>query len=113
MCDCVIFLNDQRIVLVEMKRKNVSIGDVEKQFLNAGKRSLGIARDAGIDYEIACMLLLTRYRTNHALKNYMLAVPNIRISGKDYAITRGRCGCRLEALLKKCSARRRRWKGGR
>ncbi|MDA7960745.1 MAG: hypothetical protein MPJ08_08470 [Nitrosopumilus sp.] len=102
MCDCVVFLDSGQIILVEMKRKKISIGDVKEQFFNAGVKSLEIARDAGADYRISC--LLTRTRTRNAMNNEMVAVSNLHISGKYHVITRGRCGCRLEPLLKKCEA---------
>lgn len=60
MCDCVIFLEGKRIVLVEIKGGSTRASSVEEKLTNAARLSLKIAGEYGRGFEVFFVILRCR-----------------------------------------------------
>ncbi|MDA7949787.1 MAG: hypothetical protein MPJ78_20260 [Hyphomicrobiaceae bacterium] len=97
MCDCIIFRNDKKIILVEIKSgKNIDVDEVIRQFTYAGIKSRRIARAYGGRFEIFCLLLVRGQVRNH-IKRQMLKSARVCICDEALKITQGRCRSRLDS----------------
>ncbi|MDA7940630.1 MAG: hypothetical protein MPJ04_08900 [Nitrosopumilus sp.] len=99
MCDCIIFRNDKKIILVEIKSTgNIDMDEIIQQFTNAGTRSLEITKPYRDKFEIFCLLLLRGQVRNHT-KRLMLRYSRVRIANNELGINQARCKSRLDSLI--------------
>ena len=95
MCDCIIFQDNRKIAIIELKSSSLDAGKIVDKFKNSGKKSMSIAIsfDRTSDFELYFILLAKNYSDYFA--HDRLRRSKLKINGKTYRILFGKCGCKL------------------
>lgn len=96
MCDCMIFRDDKKIILVELKTKRYNAYDVIEQLTNGGKEALSITSKLGGKNFSIHFLLVIKKRDRKGFAMDILRDRGVNINGKKYLIKRGKCQDPLE-----------------
>lgn len=99
-CDCLIFQNDGRIILVELKSKSLNSTQIHDKFTNSVKEAMYIVDDPKSNLKLF-FVLLTKSHTNSSTFN-ALKQTKIRVHGVRYNIRMNRCGESLKRIIAKC-----------
>lgn len=99
MCDCIIFRNDNKIIIVELKSSSLSVGKIIEKFTNSGKKSISLINslDRTIKFDLFFVLLAKNYSNQSAYLRLRRSV--IKIHGKKYPLKLKKCGCFLEDTI--------------
>ena len=99
MCDCIIFLDDKKIVLVELKSRVLEPSKISEKFIKSAEKSISIATsfDRKGTFRLFLILLAKSYSDNSAYDR--LRRSKLKIHGKKYHIRFGRCGCSLDSFV--------------
>lgn len=99
MCDCMIFRNDKKIILVELKTTKFNAYKVIEQLTNAGKKALSITSGCGGKNFTIYYLLVVKKRFRNNIQLEILLRHRININGKKYIIKKCRCRDPLERYI--------------
>jgi len=99
MCDCIVFQDNKKIALIELKSNSLEVGKIIEKFVNSGMKSISIAKsfERQSDFELFLILLAKSYHNYFA--HDRLRRSRIKICGKRYRIIFGRCGCALKDFV--------------
>ena len=97
-CDCIIFRNDKKIIIAELKSTSIRVNDVIEKFSNSGKKAREIAADLNNnDTRMYFVLLAKKYGSNSSTR--LLKDVKVEVGSDLYPIIRGRCGDPLLKLI--------------
>ena len=96
MCDCIVFRNDKKIVLIELKSSSLNVGKIIEKFENSGKRSLSIATSIESKSKFTLFFVLLAKNYSNYSAHDRLRRSRLRINGGRYMIQLGRCGSSLK-----------------
>ena len=101
-CDCIIFQNDKKIAIVELKSASLDAKKIIEKFSNSARKSIDIAVNAFCaskkdDFTPYLILLAKKYANYFA--HDKLQRSKIPINGKNHRIILGRCGCSLSSYI--------------
>ena len=99
MCDCIIIMNEKKIVLVELKCKHAKADETEEQLTNAAELALEITEKYGSDFEIFFFILVCGRM--HPMEVKLLRRCRPRVFEKEYNATIGGDRCLLDDLIAK------------
>lgn len=99
MCDCILFQDNQKIAVIELKSSSLDAGKIIEKFTNSGKKSLSIATsfDKTNHFELYFILLAKKFSNYFA--HDRLRRSKLKIDGKTYRIVFGKCECLLEDFV--------------
>ena len=99
MCDCIIIMNEKKIVLVELKCKHAKADKTEEQLTNAAELALEITGEYGSDFEIFFFILVCSGMRPMEVRLLKRCRP--RVFEKGYNATIGGNRCLLDDLIAK------------
>ncbi len=99
MCDCIVFQDNKKIAIIELKTKSLDADKIIDKFTNSGKKSISIATffDRANKFDLFFILLAKNYG-RHA-EYQVLHNRTIKIDGKSYKILLKTCGCALKDFV--------------
>ena len=127
MCDCLVFQNNKKLALVELKSKFYDVSTVREKFSNSGMKGISILKSLDSnDFKIYMILLAKSYKDHSAyerirrskvklgnqkysylFRSCLIFAVNVMLSGTieykhlnryKYSIITARCGCSLDKL---------------
>ncbi len=100
MCDCIIFQDNKKIALIELKTSSLDVSAILEKLVNSGKKSISIAKscERHSDFDLFPILLAKNYSNYFA--HDRLRRSRIKICGKKYVIILGKCGCALKDFVR-------------
>ena len=100
MCDCIVFQDNKKIAIIELKSKSLHAGDIIKKFVNSGKKSKSIAGsfDPRGNFELTLILLAKEFKNYFA--HDRLRRHKLKIDGKTHHVRFGKCGCKLQDFVR-------------
>ena len=100
MCDCVIFRDDSKIVLVELKSKNIEPGSIREKLTNGAHAALEIWSEVSDKAPTLFFTVVAKSFADHAA--YLrISRDRITIGNQRYAIKTARCGSSIAEIVKK------------
>ena len=99
MCDCVIFRDDLKIVLVELKGKNIEPGPIHEKLANAARAALKIWSEVSDKTPTLFFVLAAKSYADH-MAYLRISHDRIAIDGQKYAIRTAKCGCQMAEIIK-------------
>lgn len=98
-CDCIIFQNDKKIIVIELKSKSINTSDIHEKLCNGGKESLCILGSSGhkSNFTLYFVLLAQSYTSSSMFQK--LRSYKININGKRHNILAKKCGCSLQSII--------------
>ncbi len=97
-CDCIIFHDDEKIALVELKSHNLDVTDIIEKLTNAGKESSSIATSHGANDPLFFVILLAKSYKNYVIHD-KIQKATVKIQGKSYSILAKKCGDSLKKII--------------
>ena len=99
MCDCIVFQDNHKIAIIELKSSSFNVGAILSKFTNSGKKSISIATsfERKTDFELILILLAKSYSNYFA--HDRLRRSRLKINGHVYRILFGKCGCTLKDFV--------------
>lgn len=97
-CDCIIFQDDKKIIIVELKSNSIHAGDIKTKFTNSGQKAISMANALESGSFSLFMILLTKSYKNYVAHDRIRRT-KINIYGKKYLILPKKCGASLKAIL--------------
>lgn len=100
MCDCVIFRDDSKIVLVELKSKNIEPRSIREKLTNGACAALKIWSEVSGKAPTLFFVVAAKSLSNHAA--YLrISRDRITIGNQKYAIKTVKCGSGIAEIIKK------------
>ena len=100
MCDCVIFRDDSKIVLVELKSKNIEPGSIREKLTNGAYAALKIWSEVSDKTPTLFFAVAAKSFADHAA--YLrISRDRIIIGKRRYAIKTAKCGSNIAEIVKK------------
>jgi len=96
MCDCIVFQDDKKIAIIELKGTSLDVDRIVDKFTNSGKESVRIARSCESGDVSLFMALLAKSYKNYA--HARIRRSKIRIHGRRYRILTKACGASLSEI---------------
>lgn len=101
MCDCIIFKNNNIIIIgiVELKSKNPHVNDIEEKLNNSSAKAIEIFEqycERNIKFELCHIVLAKRWKPP---EYDLIKSKKIRIRGKRYDIIPKKCGDSFSTLI--------------
>ena len=100
MCDCIVFQDNKKIAIIELKSSSLDVGKIIEKFVNSGtkSRSIALSFDRTDKFELFFILLAKNYSNYFA--HDRLRRSKFKIGGKTYGIMLGTCGCELKDFVR-------------
>ncbi len=98
MCDCLVFQNDKKIAIVELKRRSLGVDKIIDKFTNSGKKSIDMARSLEPGRFSLYMILLAK-SYNHSAHE-IIRKSRIWVDGKKHLIRTKKCGDSLKEIIR-------------
>ena len=98
-CDCIVFQNDKKIAIVELKGRSLDVDKIIDKFTNSGRKSIDIARSLESGRFSLYMVLLTKSYGNSSARR-IIQKSRIMVDGKKYLIHTKRCGASLKEIIR-------------
>ena len=89
-CDCIIFQNNKKITMVELKSSSLNVSSILEKLTNGGEKSLEIADKVGITEPPLCFILLAKKYSNYFAYDRLIH-EKVEVRTKKYPILLGRC----------------------
>lgn len=99
MCDCVIFRDDQKIVLVELKKKNLEPRSIHEKLTNAARVALEIWSGVSKKTPMLFFAVAAKSYANHAAYD-RIRRDRITIANQKYPIRMANCGCNIAEIVR-------------
>lgn len=99
MCDCVIFRDDLKIVLVELKGKNIEPWSIHEKLDNAARAALKIWSKVSDKTPTLFFVVAAKSYPDH-MAYLRLSRDRIVIDGQKHAIRTVKCGCKMAEIIK-------------
>ena len=99
MCDCVIFRDDLKIVLVELKGKNVEPRSIHEKLENAAHAALKIWSKVSDKTPTLFFVVAAKSYADH-MAYLRISHDRITIGGQKHAIRTAKCGCKMAEIIK-------------
>lgn len=97
-CDCFIFNDDMRVVLVELKSRTLKYSDIKEKFDNGVEVVNALLSTRAADYKIIPVLLVKAFNKKPS-NNPRTRNLTIKIHGKPKSIVYGKCGMQLADIV--------------
>ena len=97
-CDCIIFQDDKKIIIVELKSNSLSVGKIKDKFTNSGKKAVSMASALESSHFSLFMILLAKSYKNYFAQDRIRRI-KVNIYGKKYPILPKKCGASLKAII--------------
>ena len=99
MCDCIIFRDDLKIVLVELKGKNMGPRPIHEKLENGARTALKIwSRVSGKTPTLFFVVAAKSYPDHMAYLR--ISRDRITIGGQKHPIRTAKCGCKMAEIIK-------------
>ena len=98
MCDCIIFQDDNKIALVELKSSSIDVNKIIDKFTNSGNKSIEMLTPSQSNNSSLFMILLAKKYTSFSAHD-RLRRSTIKIHGKKYPIFTKKCGESLKNIF--------------
>ena len=101
-CDCIIFINDKILSVVELKSKRVHARDIIDKLTSSLSISLKILKDASnktkrqVEFDVYLLVLSKHWSTS---EYRILSKSRVVVEGKKYYLILKRCGIDLSQIL--------------
>ena len=99
MCDCVIFRDDLKIVLVELKGKNLQPRSIHEKLGNAARVALKIWSEVSDKSPTLFFVVAAKSYADH-MSYLRISRDRITINGQDHPIRTAKCGCKMAEIIK-------------
>lgn len=99
MCDCVIFRDDSKIILVELKNKNIEPRSIHEKLVNGARAALKIWSDLCDDTPALFFAVAAKSYADHTAYD-RIRRDRITIGNHKYAIKTAKCGCNVTEIVK-------------
>ena len=98
MCDCIIFRNDTKIILVELKHRNMDPRSIHEKLLNGAYEALRIWSDSTSKKPTLFFVLAAKSFADHAAY-IRISRDRIKIQNNSYPIHTAKCGCNVAEII--------------
>lgn len=99
MCDCMIFRDDLKIVLVELKGKNLEPRSIHEKLDNAARAALKIWSEVSDKSPTLFFVVAAKSYADH-MAYLRISRDRITINGKEHSIRTAKCGCKMAEIIK-------------
>jgi len=99
MCDCIVFQDDKKISIIELKGTSLDVSKIKDKFTNSGKAAVRIARCCGSDNVSLFMVLLAKSYKNYSDRERIRRT-RIKVHGQKYPIWTKTCGASLSEITR-------------
>lgn len=99
MCDCIIFRDDLKIVLAELKGKNIEPRAIHEKLDNAAHAALKIWSEVSNKTPTLFFVVAAKSYADH-MAYLRLSRDRITIGGRKYTIRMANCGCKMAEIIK-------------
>jgi len=99
MCDCVIFRDDSKIVLVELKSKNIEPGSIREKLTNGARAALEIWSEVSDKAPTLFFAVAAKSFADHAAY-IRISRDRITIDKQRYAIKTTKCGSSIDEIVR-------------
>ena len=99
MYDCVIFRDDLKIVLVELKGKNIEPRSIHEKLKNAARVALKIWSEVSDKTPALFFVVAARSYPDHMAYD-RISRDRIVIGGQKHPIRTAKCGCKMAEIVK-------------
>ncbi len=98
MCDCIVFQNDKKIAIAELKGRSLDADKIIDKFTNSGKKSADIAKslESG-KFSLFMILLAKSYKNYSALTRIQRS--RIKVHGEKHMVHTKKCGDSLKKII--------------
>lgn len=99
MCDCVIFRADMKIVLAELKHKNIEPESIHEKLTNGAREALKIWSKISDKEPTLFFVVVAKSFADHTA--YLrISRDRIIINNRRYAIRTAKCGCNVAEIVR-------------
>lgn len=98
-CDCLVFRDDMKAAVVELKHHSLNVGSIREKLVNGGLEAARIAERAGGtgDVQLFFAVLAKSYANRTAQRR--ISALTIKIAGKSYRVQTARCGSDMSKIV--------------
>lgn len=100
MCDCLIFRDDLKIVLIELKSKNIEPSSIHNKLTNAAHVALEIWAGVSDKKPTLFFAVAAKSYPDHGAYD-RIRRDHITIDNQRYPIQTAKCGCSVSEIIKK------------
>lgn len=98
-CDCLVFRDDMKAAVVELKHHSLNVGSIREKLVNGGLEAARIAERAGSTGDVQLFFAVLAKSYANCTAQRRISALTIKIAGKSYRVQTSRCGSDMSKIV--------------